>query len=92
MTRCSTWHVRIDVIEDHGEMTARARLVGSPAAMMPPDMSGHADAVEELDEHLSTWRPLEDLGPVLAEVLSSQHGRQHGSASLPGQRVTDPAG
>lgn len=77
MTRCSTWHVRIDVIEDHDEMTARARLIGSPLAMMRPEAREHVEAVQELDELLATWRPLEDLGPVLATVLSEQHGIQH---------------
>ena len=34
MNGCSTWHVRIDVVDCGEGLSARAHLVGSPAAMV----------------------------------------------------------
>jgi len=74
MTTCSTWHVRVDIVEDEGRLRARAKLVGAPTAML--DLGGdRQEMLHDLRELLASWRSLDELTVVLAEALSSQHQR-----------------
>jgi diphthamide synthase (EF-2-diphthine--ammonia ligase) len=76
MTTCSTWHVRVDVVEDEGRIRARAKLIGAPTAML--DIRQDRDkTIHDLEELLASWRSLDELAVVLAEALTSQHQR-HG--------------
>ena len=71
-TTCSTWHVRVDLVEDEGHLRGRAKFVGAPAAMIP--IGGERPVVTQDVEHrLASWRPLDKLAEILTEALSVQH-------------------
>lgn len=79
MTHCTTWHVRIDLVDDGDDVMARAELIGAPSAMMrEPAGSPHDDCADSGRdaEDLSAWRSIEELAPTLAGVLSNEH-REH---------------
>ena len=76
MSHCSTWHVRIDLVDDGSEITARARLVGSPAAMVgrPADKAheGCLAGCRDID-YLTAWQPLGELSAALVDALAHEH-------------------
>lgn len=43
MSRCSTWHIRIDLVDDGTEVSARASLIGAPASMTRLPAAGPHD-------------------------------------------------
>lgn len=76
MSRCSTWHVRIDLVDDGTRVTARAKLIGAPASMTQSHDSGPHDGCltgGTSSDLLAAWQPLADLAPMLADSLSSEH-------------------
>jgi hypothetical protein len=84
MSHCTTWHVRIDLVDDGDEVVARAKLVGAPMAMTtrPQPAPHHRCPTGRHDtDDLSRWRPLNDLTPVLVDVLSMAHRSPTPSAS-----------
>ncbi len=84
MSHCTTWHARIDLVDDGTELVARAKLIGSPLAItrqrsaQPHDgcLTGCGDV-----EYLSVWRPLEELALKLTEALAMEHAAHDPSAS-----------
>lgn len=74
MASCSTWHVRLDMVEDEGRLRARARLVGSPIAMIDVGRA-RPETIHDLEELLGSWRSVDELAAVLAEALAAQHQR-----------------
>jgi len=85
MSHCTTWHVRIDLVDDGTELVARAKLIGSPLAITRQHpaqqhdgcLTGSGDR-----EYLSVWRPLEDLAPILTDALSTEHTAHDPESSL----------
>lgn len=77
MTTCSTWHVRVDMVGEEGQLRARARLVGAPTAML--DIRRDRDeTIHDLEELLGSWRSLDDLAVVLVDALAAQHRPRSG--------------
>jgi hypothetical protein len=77
MSHCTTWHVRIDLVDDGTELVARAKLIGSPLAITrQPSAQPHDQCLTGCgdSEYLSVWRPLEELVPILTGALSMEHG------------------
>ena len=81
MTRCTTWHVRIDLVDDGEEVTGRAELVGAPASMTTPSGPdwdaeiGRGHDGGAVDTPLTTWRSMDDLVQVLVDTLNREHHR-----------------
>jgi hypothetical protein len=75
MTHCSTWHVRIDLVDDGTVVTARAQLIGAPMAMTAHAGEPHDKCVSGSNDvdPLSRWRAVEDLVPALVDALSTEH-------------------
>ncbi len=91
MSHCTTWHIRIDLVDDGTDVAARAKLIGAPMAMTRQQPEGPHDGCltgsHDL-EHLSKWHALKDLTPVLVDALSLEH-RAH--STQPVLQATDPA-
>jgi hypothetical protein len=76
MSHCSTWHVRIDLVDDGTGITARARLVGSPAAMVgAPGETAHEGCLAGCPDidYLTAWQPLAELSSALMDALAYEH-------------------
>ena len=74
-TSCSTWHVRIDLVEDQTGLAARANLIGAPAAMT--QLRGGSAESEANLAALAAWRPLDELANTLVGGLATGHRGQH---------------
>ena len=84
MSHCTTWHVRIDLVDDGSELVARAKLIGSPLAITrQPSAQSHDGCLTGYGDvaHLSAWRPVEELAPTLTDALSREHAAHDPSAS-----------
>ncbi len=85
MTRCTTWHVRIDLVDDGTEVSGRVRLVGAPGSMTARQPEGtHAGCVTdpeavtdpdglEAAPDLGAWRSVGELPAVLLAALAREH-------------------
>lgn len=77
MSGCTTWHIRIDLVDDGIEVSARASLIGAPASMTClPAVGPHDEclAAGASTARLGGWRPLDELAPRLVDALSCEHG------------------
>lgn len=75
MSHCTTWHVRIDLVEDGTSVAARAKLIGAPMAMTTQHHAPHDGCLvgcHDID-YLSHWRALDDLASALVDALSIEH-------------------
>lgn len=91
MSHCTTWHIRIDLVDDGTGVAARAKLIGAPMAMATQLHAPHDGCLtgRRRDiEYLSQWRALEDLTPVLVDALSIEHRAHAAPAS---RSVAEPA-
>lgn len=76
MSHCTTWHIRIDLVDDGTEIASRAALVGAPAAMSRRSSSGAHDGYSagcRGIDYLTSWRPLTELTLALIDALAHEH-------------------
>ena len=81
---CTTWHVRVDLIDAGAGVLARAELLGAPRAMAAHGRTHpHDGCLERCPdiEYLSTWQSVVDLAPALVDALSAGHEVGFGTSS-----------
>jgi hypothetical protein len=76
MAGCSTWHVRIDLVDDGAQVHARAQLIGAPASMTGHDSeASHPGCLTESGTggDLAGWTAVPELSRRLISALANEH-------------------
>jgi hypothetical protein len=76
MAGCSTWHARIDLVDDGAQVHARAQLIGAPASMTGRDSeASHPGCLTETGTggDLAEWTSVPELSRRLISALANEH-------------------